>query len=339
MKSDSLPGWVSYHFFYQGSRDRLLLELAQPLVAQLWRRGDLDRFFFIRYNLGGPHIRLRLQVRPGREGEVDRQVRERAAEFFLRAPSETVLDEEAIRRENQRLLANDPDGEDALHPNNSVAELAFHPETARYGGEELLPHSLDLFALSSVEALTLLRTHSNSPKPARLSTALWSLARLALGLASDSGDFLDLVRYAEIWSRGAGALFLSRGDEAFAKDPDRICRLLRTEILSLCHEETGPLAAAGRRLSREIASAEAALREIAVSHIHMTANRLGLNNPEEIYLGRMLGRAGQRLLEAEPEIWERFREESTACREVSLREMASSALDTLASEPTTPPPS
>jgi len=54
-------------------------------------------------------------------------------------------------------------------------------------------------------------------------------------------------------------------------------------------------------LAREIAGANAASRErVGTSQMHMTANRLGLSNPEEVYLGRLLVRAARDLLENEP---------------------------------------
>jgi hypothetical protein len=51
----------------------------------------------------------------------------------------------------------------------------------------------------------------------------------------------------------------------------------------------------GRCLGWELRRA-GAHSNIGISHLHMTANRLGLKNPEEVYLGRMLWRAARELL-------------------------------------------
>jgi hypothetical protein len=63
---------------------------------------------------------------------------------------------------------------------------------------------------------------------------------------------------------------------------------------------------------------------VAASHIHMTANRLGVNNAEEIYLLRLLLRAYNSLRTAEPGIWKSFR-----VLPPSSPERHSSALDQL----------
>jgi hypothetical protein len=47
---------------------------------------------------------------------------------------------------------------------------------------------------------------------------------------------------------------------------------------------------------------------LAASHIHMTANRLGLTNGEEVYLSRMLFRAVETLRRATPAVWRNFRD-------------------------------
>jgi hypothetical protein len=40
----------------------------------------------------------------------------------------------------------------------------------------------------------------------------------------------------------------------------------------------------------------------------MSANRLGLRNPEEVYLGRMLLRSADALAASDPELWRGLRE-------------------------------
>ena len=69
----------SYHVFYHGRLDQPLLQLVYPAVRELWLRGRCRRFFFIRYALGGPHLRLRLFCARAHAEEVDRLVQRRAA--------------------------------------------------------------------------------------------------------------------------------------------------------------------------------------------------------------------------------------------------------------------
>src|SRR5215218_9452764 len=52
--------WISVHVFYSSNGNPLLADGVAPLVARLRARGLISRYFFIRYWLGGPHVRLRL---------------------------------------------------------------------------------------------------------------------------------------------------------------------------------------------------------------------------------------------------------------------------------------
>jgi hypothetical protein len=305
MTTEDLSSWISYHLFYHGDRERLLLDLVQPLICKLWRGGDIDGFYFIRYGLGGPHVRLRLRC-PGRQQSVRDEVSAASGCFFQRWPSTVTLTEEEIHRTNRNLLANDPAGEDVIYPNDSALEFPIHIEVQRYGGEALLCHSLDFFAISSCYSLQFLQTHQSGPKASRLASALRILARLAIGLASDRDNLLDLIQYASVWSQQDGVLFVQRADQLFDAAPEASLQVLREEIESLGGPEPGSsLLAASRALAREISSAPAPKRhEISIGQIHMTANRLGLINPEEIYLGRLLWRAVTETVASDPGLWE-----------------------------------
>ncbi len=302
------PGdWLSHHLVYHGSRDRLLVELVRPLVGALWRDEAIDRFFFVRYALGGPHLRLRLRCRAGRREEAAARLTAAAAAFFARRPAETALDEEAIRRQNRRLLANDPGGagdEELIYPNNTLIELPFALEVERYGGEELLGVTLDLFTVSSLHAVAAVAARDGRLKEEGLALAMDDLAALAAGLAAGGEEYLDLLQYAVVWSKGDGALFTQRGDEAYARRPEAYRRVVRGKLAA---PAAGPrLQEAARHLRREVAGAAAPVRRrIAVGQLHMTANRLGLTNAEEIYLGRMLWRSAEDLRDAEPALWAR----------------------------------
>ena len=79
--------WQAFHLFYHADRNLLLLRLIRPLVGSLARAGAIDRFFFVRYELGGPHVRLRLRSTPGAMDVVEERVREASADYFARWPS------------------------------------------------------------------------------------------------------------------------------------------------------------------------------------------------------------------------------------------------------------
>jgi hypothetical protein len=335
--------WRGYHIFYHGDRGQLLTELVRPTVEVLLRERWIQRFFFIRYHLGGPHVRLRLEHAPGRAGTVRDRVQEAATAYFARNPSTRPVPDEAVRRENRAILASDPlaaETEDAVYPDNSVREFPVVFEVERYGGAALLEESLGFFVISSVEVLHLLAEHGHRPAGARLVQVARVLLRQAWGFARNEADFADLLGYAVHLMGGPLAEFVSQGDRAYERSRAALDRLLREELAVLVGAdpaEPRPRLHAGaegaRRLAREVRAGtdEEAQRRIALSQLHMTANRAGLLNPEEVYLGRMLWRAAGELAGADPSFWsaawEAHRQQEKAAGRLST--MVGPALKTL----------
>jgi len=292
--------WVSCHFYYHEDLNLLALNLLVPLVASQLRERLIDRFFFIRYRLGGPHLRLRLRVLPGfRERAVER-ARQAAAELMARVPSLKSLPEEDIRRTNEWLLASDAhETDDTVYPDNSFFVTSFRPETQRYGGPELLDESLDFFAISSWAALDFLARHGKRPRAAQLAAMFRMLLQQAIGLAENEEELLNLLGYAiAAWGEQfPGAL--NKAGDVFLAQGDVFRSLVRSEVESALaspgdgaeEDMPGPLLLghASRRLSQAIGRPDGEGRSsVCVSQLHMTANRLGLSNAEEVYLGCLL---------------------------------------------------
>lgn len=59
--------WVSAYLFYNGSANKFLIECIRPFIIKMQQEKDLLKYFFIRYNEGGSHIRLRLLVEKKRK--------------------------------------------------------------------------------------------------------------------------------------------------------------------------------------------------------------------------------------------------------------------------------
>jgi thiopeptide-type bacteriocin biosynthesis protein len=65
--------WQSYHLFPAlGTCDEMLLHCIPPFLSTEHRDHSLRRAFFLRYDEGGHHLRLRLQYRPSGAGVMDR---------------------------------------------------------------------------------------------------------------------------------------------------------------------------------------------------------------------------------------------------------------------------
>lgn len=280
-------GWRSYHLVHHTPRDRLLLEVVRPVVQDLRQAGLLHRFFFVRYALGGPHVRLRLHCKLGSETETDLAVAEKAEEFFQRFPSTDSRSEQEVRKSNRAILANDPQGEDVAYPDNSWHRAPFVPEVERYGGAELMDLTFELFELSSSRVLEVLGELLEASRAQRLSVALRWHVEQAVYFARDREELLALVEHpVAIWGQGDGQIFTVRGREAFESQPESYLRLVDGVLRK---DAGGPLQRGLTRLSRRLGHVSSDRRlQIAGSHLHMTANRLGLQNAEEVYIGSIL---------------------------------------------------
>jgi lantibiotic biosynthesis dehydratase-like protein len=302
--------WRSYHLFYYGDLDRAVTGFVQPALAALLREDYVDRFFFIRYALGGPHIRLRLRLRPEHAEVVSRFLTATAERFFARCPSTAEVPDETIRRINKTILLTDPaETDDSVYPNHSLQELPFRPEAERYGGADLLEHSLDFFQLSSIQALRFLGCSRENSRGQKLTIIFRLLVRQALGFARDTEHLLALFAYpAALWG-GSLPGIAKRGDDAFERQRRALRSLLREEVDAFLSSSVSASFEPARQLAWEIRSAgEPARSRIETSQMHMTANRLGLTNQEEVYLSRLLMHAAQDLADVEPAFWSRLQE-------------------------------
>jgi len=304
-----MEDWISFHLYYHEDLTRAVLGFVRPAVSCLLKAGWIDRFFFVRYGLGGPHLRLRLRPVAACEPLVDQAVRRAAEQFLGGSPSTAVLDPEALRRQTLAMLALDPHETDgSVYPDNFLLAVPFRPETQRYGGPHLLPVSLDFFAVSSTAAIDFLARFHEEPRSRQLLLALSLLLGQALCFAADEAELLALLGYGvESWGEAAPAI-LSKGDRVFASQREAFCQILRGAISDRllapdAPEDTGSLLAeAARRLSRAVGPGDPPTRRrIGFSQLHMTATRLGLGNLEEAYISRLLSSAAEAALADDPE--------------------------------------
>lgn len=300
--------WRAFHLVYYGDRERLLREVVAPVLREGWQEGRIGRSFWIRYHLGGPHIRLRLQVAADPDDGLGRSLRKRAASFFQAVPSVVTESPEEVRLRNQTLQANDPLAGDVLYENHQVYEEEFLMEVERYGGTELLPHSLDFFGLSSLWALQELETHPEATFNRRVPALLRLFLRMALGFARNREQLVDLLSQPLISWGEAAPIIVQRADDQVLSQGPALARLVQAEIARADDPQDWTLPTlAGRALAKEVAKALPAVRRsIFTSHLHMAANRAGLSNAEEVYLGRMLVRTVESLAPSEGEIGSPF---------------------------------
>jgi hypothetical protein len=291
--------WISGHLYYHQSLDPAVIGFVHPLVAALVKDGQIGAFFFVRYALGGPHIRVRLRVISGTRERVI-EVMQRSAQRFLEfAPSIRSMDEEAIRRTNESILAGDPnEDDDSVYPDNSFRMTLFHPEIQRYGGPRRFLVSLDFFTLSSVAAIEFLSKYEGTSRSAQLTNAFRLLLQQALGFAIDEVELFDILGYGVDWWGEALPKVVEKGSRVALSQIDAFHQILRTsldEVLYLCAKSESLargldfLVVGASMLSAAIGADDRVARaRIGRSQLHMTATRLGLSNAEEVYISRLL---------------------------------------------------
>lgn len=293
MTQELAPEWLSFHLYYHEDLGRAVRGFVSPVVSTLLQRGWIYRFFFLRYSLGGPHVRLRLQVPQENQAAVAEATRRCADLFLRRTPSTRSLEEDFIRSQNLSILESDAHEMDAsAYPDNTFLSVPFMPEVERYGGEDLLDHSFDAFTASSIEALRFLSAYDAEPLSRRLVLALRVLLRQALYFASDEEELSSLIGYAGASWGDSFQSILEKGERVFAQRREVFGKILETEMAALAgcgQAEELTLGAAFYRLSLALVGEKFSVRwRIGGSHLHMTANRLGLSNPEEVYIGQLL---------------------------------------------------
>jgi hypothetical protein len=134
---------------------------------------------------------------------------------------------------------------------------------------------------------------------------------LAWGFAKDEDDLVELADYCRHFFDERVGPAAKYGDEVFARQTTQIVELLRAVLEDLANpEDISGLAAltagAGAISSRLGELSTEASRYLATSHIHMTANRLGLINPEEVYLSRILRRGVEKIRTESPQAWRKL---------------------------------
>jgi hypothetical protein len=329
--------WDSYHIFYDGDYEGLLSRLVTPVVCELWVRRHINRFFFIRYGLGGSHVRLRLLCAPSSREEVESIVLRAANKFFKHSPSERHAEDHEIRRQNRQFSAN-PSDANLVYPNDSVVKVPFDPEIERYGGPDLVKDSLEFFCVSSACVLQLISRHEEEVRARRLFHSLRILLRQTLGFGPYFTNLKKFLSVAALGNGSAVSLLMERAGQEFERDREGYVALIRQEI----EKSRDPAARLGladclvteaaRSLGERMRNASDQVRlQVMGSQLHMTFNRLGLKKMEEVYVAQILKAALSASAGLDGECWS-----SVACgnglapQGSELEELVTKSLDQLA---------
>jgi hypothetical protein len=198
-----------------------------------------------------------------------------------------------------------------------ILEVPFEREIERYGGQQFLPHSLEFFCISSVIALEFFLSHGFHPRAKQLSKAFQLLGQQALGLANCVDEFLSLAGYMSFrWDDDSDGS-VARGDRVFEQRPQDFVATMGALVRSFNQSSIPNMSDGGLEItfagaasllsSATRTAVSSARRSIGISQMHMTANRLALDNHEESYLARLLWRAASGMAASDQDLWQGLR--------------------------------
>ena len=320
--------YVSAHIFYNSADlTPLLLQCVAPLLIDLRQNLAISRAFFIRYWLGGPHIRLRMLPASGvMSADISKTIEPMIRQFFTRSPSSADVDRktygpmmrqwfEAEYGRDAYLTQYGDSREIPIYPNNSLQYIDYEPEYAVYGGAEGVSLAEGHFDCSSSTVLDVLHITQGWSRAAMLSKAMDVVLHFVAAFYSKPNESACYLRdYVARWSTGKFFPARDHWEARFERAYDQQSAALQEHVHRILSKEGsgegqqthlfGNWQRHARELQREISalylsnklhfshpvSQAAATNHLLAAYLHMTNNRLGLRISEEAYVAYLLSR-------------------------------------------------
>ena len=250
--------WYAFHAWCHS------IDAQERLAVHLFCENQLDvDWFFVKYWMGGPHLRVRTTTRAVHEALV------REARNWLDHAAVPSLDRDRFYS-GVSLFGEEVDDVDGLpwFPSGTVLEMPYEPELDRYLGIHHMAASERAFRHSSEFAVSVFTSpHPRSIRLALGALALWGMAK-AYGLATI--EFFQ--RYAEFWEQVAGGADAVLPAQAATAICERVVSgqaqfAAVDRYVTAMTAELAPVVA-------DVTPNEATL--LIASHMHMTNNRLSV---------------------------------------------------------------
>lgn len=268
-----MQNWLSYHFYPLESEEVFLTRAVRPFLEQfIWNKPG-TRAFFIRYeDERGPHIRLRL----------------RGEDEWLQETLEPVVDGWFAER-GERLA------------------VPYDPEATRFGGEEALVWAEEYFHVSTRVVLERLQrpqyTYGDSLFDA---LRMHTMTVFAAGLPREKAAWY-FGQLCETWiplffkpENGENDTAVVKGvldnfEKNYAPQAESIASTLHNLWNTLTEEKFDPKQPEWVRWFRGnqliLKEFGPTLEKALPSLLHLTSNRLGVNNQDEVYLMYVLSKS------------------------------------------------
>ena len=292
--------WSPLHIYLPMSlQPRFLRDVIHPVV----READLrNRFWYLRYWQGGPHIRLRLHEASEQTVE---SVRSRLAEAMPALDAEQTAEYEQQSSHQPGLAALEGAEPVEVRAAGTIEAAVYSPEYAKYGGTTGLRIAEELFRSTSAAVLDLLtglkdRELATSPAGPAIRVMAMSLKGSGLSTAR-SQDFLS--RYEEDWRRWVPPGYEEKWSGMYEKTRSRVTSLCSAVwldgVTDVFHDTYAKAlkstqAAQVRPASGDVASLvleETPYAHCLANYIHTTNNRIGILPAAEAFLAYVIRRS------------------------------------------------
>lgn len=262
--------WKSYHMFLW---DYSVFDSVIMYIYSHLNDEEKEKLFFIRYWEGGPHLRVRIQENASQRIEV----------ILKRAIQNTIKQYPYIRNielnKEEYYLETFTDGEKIdvkqmpWYENMSIVEIPYKPELDRYGGRDLIGYSEKLFCISSKLTNKLLNLKLSSLKKIIIFYYfITEITKTNLPSEEFIGKFYSLG--GRFW-RNLG-VEQSLDEQEMSKIHMLASELHLQPLLEEFIEKLGDLYSVIFNFDHDYADS------VLFSHLHMFANRLGVNISTEL---------------------------------------------------------
>ncbi|MGD6942751.1 thiopeptide-type bacteriocin biosynthesis protein [Cytobacillus gottheilii] len=270
--------WVSLHIFDHDMRnyDPFILSIYEKMTDYK-NSGLVQKWFFIRYWEGGPHLRLRFitEQQDLLIGQIENHVRL----YWANTPDEKPLTKANYYQNHQFDGETISMEELPWYDHRSVQNIPYLPEILRYGGKEVMSHSESIFMQSSELICCLLKTLK--PDLAKKFIAGLAMTRILIEELLEFEDMEDnkqfTIFYKKYWESFAAGNETNDVMELFTANENSISKFYNAL------NNNGTVKTYIQRMKKELAQVREAvddelyIHRIAASHIHMTNNRFGIS--------------------------------------------------------------